>query len=507
MNQSLERNWKRARRAGVPLVAVQTQDATATITAITSMCNGDIPVVQWDVIRGLLGRNERGAAVLAQLIPAAQLPATRNLAETLTRAAEIAEDTVLIAINAHRFLQSEIVATGICNLREVFKAGGQTLVLIGPEFANIPAELRQDIMIFDDPLPNRAQIAGIVNTTIADAVTSLQAAAPELPGPDMERITDTLSGLSAFSAEQSLATCISKTGDGKIDIDREALWQRKCKVIEQTPGLRIIAPKGDKIQGYENVRGFLKRIMDGPNAPRAVVFIDEIEKLFGGLAGDTSGVTQDQLAVMLTVMQEKEYDGVIFYGVQGSGKSAIGNEIAEYGRVPCINFDTGAMKGRYVGTSENQTRQAWQIVDAITQGRALVIATCNSMTILPPELRRRFTMGTFFFDTPSNTERAAIWPVYLKKYGIDETQDGPEDTEWTGAEIKACCKIAATLGISLKEAARYVVPVAISARDKIEEMRAAATGKFISASRPGTYSKQATAEHAAGRKMRKDYDA
>ena len=41
-----------------------------------------------------------------------------------------------------------------------------------------------------------------------------------------------------FSAEQTLATCIYKDEAGAISIDREALWERKCKVIEQTKGLR-----------------------------------------------------------------------------------------------------------------------------------------------------------------------------------------------------------------------------------------------------------------------------
>jgi hypothetical protein len=44
-------------------------------------------------------------------------------------------------------------------------------------------------------------------------------------------------------------------------------------------------------------------------------------------------------------------------------------------------------------------------VDAVAQeGRMLFIATCNSIASLPPELRRRFTLGTFFFDLPTALE-------------------------------------------------------------------------------------------------------
>jgi hypothetical protein len=49
--------------------------------------------------------------------------------------------------------------------------------------------------------------------------------------------------------------------------------------------------------------------------------------------------------------------------------------------------------------------------DAVSQGRELFIATGNSITSLPPGLRCRFTLGTFFFDLSSVEERAAIWKI------------------------------------------------------------------------------------------------
>ena len=54
-----------------------------------------------------------------------------------------------------------------------------------------------------------------------------------------------------------------------------------------------------------------------------------------------------------------------------------------------------------MGASTERLRTALQIIDAVSQGRMLFIATCNSIASLPPELRRRFTLGTFFFDLPT----------------------------------------------------------------------------------------------------------
>jgi len=133
------------------------------------------------------------------------------------------------------------------------------------------------------------------------------------------------------------------------------------------------------------------------------------------------------------------------------------------------------------------------VVDAISQGRSLWIATCNAITSLPPELRRRFTLGTFFFDLPDAEEREAIWRIYLDKWPVPDAER-PCDDGWTGAEIKECVRKAWRLGLSLQESANYIVPVAKSAADQIESLRRQASGRFLSASRPGPYSADAKAE-------------
>src|SRR5208282_5863900 len=134
----------------------------------------------------------------------------------------------------------------------------------------------------------------------------------------------------------------------------------------------------------------------------------------------------------------------------------------------------------------------------LTCGFGLFVATCNSIASLPPELRRRFTLGTFFFDLPTADERETIWRIYLKKYSV--SGEIPNDEGWTGAEIKECCRKAHRLGISLAQASRYIVPVARSAAEQIKALRQMASGKFISASTPGVYRyEEETA--AAGRRV------
>jgi SpoVK/Ycf46/Vps4 family AAA+-type ATPase len=123
-----------------------------------------------------------------------------------------------------------------------------------------------------------------------------------------------------------------------------------------------------------------------------------------------------------------------------------------------------------------------------------VVCTANDVSKLPPEFSRaeRFD-GVFFLDTPGTAEKAAIWPIHLVRYGIKLTEPRPDDRDWTGAEIASCCRLAALLGVPLKEAAQNVVPVAVTASESVEKLRTWAAGRCLDASRHGVYTRGAPA--------------
>src|SRR2546425_4437481 len=259
----------------------------------------------------------------------------------------------------------------------------------------------------------------------------------------------------------------------KNGLDLDWLWERKCQAVEQTPGLTIWrgGETFDQIGGCENINRFLTAVLRGREAPRVVVFVDEIEKAFAGTGTDMSGVKTEMTGTMLSWMQDRGADGIIFIGPPGAAKSAVAKAAGATAGIPTVAFDLSAMQSSLVGGSGDRLRAALQVVDAISQGRSLWIATCNSITSLPPELRRRFTLGTFFFDLPSAEERKAIWNIYLTKW--NRTGDLPDDEGWTGAEIKECARKAWRLKMSFKESAGYIVPVSRSAADQIEEWQGA----------------------------------
>jgi SpoVK/Ycf46/Vps4 family AAA+-type ATPase len=225
--------------------------------------------------------------------------------------------------------------------------------------------------------------------------------------------------------------------------------------------------------------------LNGIDPPRVIGFIDEIEKAFAGFGTDSSGVKTDMTGTMLTWMQDRNVDGCLFLGPPGCAKSAVGKAAGNLAGKLTIAFDLSAMQNSEVGKSGERLRAALNVMDAISDGRVLFIATCNSIGSLPPELRRRFKSATFFFDLPTAEERDLIWKIYLNKYGVSGAL--PRDDGWTGAEIKECCEKSYRLKISLEQAASYIVPVSRSAAEQIKSLRLQSSGKYVSASLPGVY--------------------
>jgi SpoVK/Ycf46/Vps4 family AAA+-type ATPase len=161
----------------------------------------------------------------------------------------------------------------------------------------------------------------------------------------------------------------------------------------------------------------------------------------------------------------------------------------------------GGMKGSLVGDSEAAMRAALKVISAVSGDRTFFVVTCNNLDSLPPELKSRFTAGTWFFDLPDAEERDAIWKIHLGKYELVDA-DRPDDEGWTGREIRQCCDLAWRLECSLAEAAAFVVPVSKSAKDTVDGLRTKAVDRFISASYTGTY-RRPVAKAAAGVGSRK----
>ena len=104
------------------------------------------------------------------------------------------------------------------------------------------------------------------------------------------------------------------------------------------------------------------------------------------------------------------------------------------------------------------------------------------------------------YPLPGRDQKDQIWGIYTRHYGLDAKQARPDDANWTGAEIKSCCRLASLLDVPLVPASQNVVPVAVTAGDKIESLRQWASGRCLSADRAGVYSRS---EGVSGGRVRR----
>jgi chloramphenicol 3-O-phosphotransferase len=394
--------------------------------------------------------------------------------------AERGGTALLVLHNLHRFLNNpEVIQTTFAQL----VAGKQqrTFVVVLSPVVQIPVELEKLFVVLDHALPDRQQLERIARELTSDSPEDL----PQ--GEDLQRILDAAAGLTRYEAEASFALSLTRHNA----IRHEAVWEMKAQTLRKNNLLTLHhgGERFDSLGGLANLKDFCRRALR------------------------PGGKVQAR--------------GVLLLGVPGSGKScfakALGNETGR----PTLLLDVGALYGSLVGATEANVRQALRITDAmspsvlfideIEKGLAglgstgdsgvssrlfgtllswlsdrtsdvFVIATSNDISKLPPEFGRAERWdGLYFLDLPTAAERDVIWAMYRTQFGIPEGQARPDDSSWTGAEVRSCCRLAALLDVTLTQAAHHVVPVAVTAAEQVERLRAWASGRCLAASAPGIY--------------------
>ena len=134
------------------------------------------------------------------------------------------------------------------------------------------------------------------------------------------------------------------------------------------------------------------------------------------------------------------------------------------------------------------------------QGEAFVIATANDASKLPPELLRKGRFDeVWFVDLPTTEERAAVLQASLRQFGrtgvaVDEAAVAKVTESFTGSEIAAIVPDAMFAAFAdgereittqdLIDASKSVVPLSVTAAEKIASLRNWAAGRARPASAP-----------------------
>lgn len=392
---------------------------------------------------------------------------------------------LLVLVNFHRFLQTAEVVQALAKQLASGKQN-RTFILILSPVVQIPIELEKQFMVIDHPLPDRQQLH-----EIAQGIATEDG---ELPtGAEMNRLLDASAGLTRFEAEAAFS--LSLVRHSKLEI--ETLWELKAQMVKKGGHLQL--HRGNErfadLGGLDSIKSFCLRALRGSRSSQARV----------------------------------SAKGILLLSPAGCGKSqfckALGNEVGR----PTLVLEVGNLLGSLVGQSESNIRSALKVIDAMApavvfldevekafsgvassgqtdggttarlfgsflswlndhESDVFVVATANDITKLPPEFSRaeRFD-GVFFVDLPDAKQRQAIWGIYISQFGLDPSQKQPDDDQWTGAEIKACCRLAALLDVPLTAAAQNIVPVARTSAESVSKLREWASSRCLCAAHGGIY--------------------
>ena len=464
--------YVRACFTGIWIESHEHQDA---IVAIAQLCHQeDWRLATWDIEQGL---RVPGTDVEAgSNDPLGAIRAVNTLATPDGTA-------VLVLQNFHRFLQSAEIVQAIAQ-QVITGKQNRTIVVVLAPVVQLPVELEKLFVVIDHELPDREQLA-----LIARGIATEDAELPD--GPELETVLDAAAGLTRMEAENAFS--LSLVRHGRVTPD--AVWEMKTQTLKKSGALELHRGQEDfsSLGGMSALKSFCKRALLHPSRGN----------------------------------QLKRPRGVLLLSPPGCGKSqfckALGKEVGR----PVLILDVGSLMGSLVGQSEERTRQALRVIDAMApcvlmidevekafagvngsgdsgvssrmfgtflswlndhESDVFVVCTANDVSKLPPEFGRseRFD-AIFFLDLPGRDEKAAIWDIYRSMFEIERDQRVPSDTDWTGAEVKACCRLSALLDVPLVQAAQNVVPVAMTASESVERLRTWAGGRCLSANQSGIY--------------------
>lgn len=479
--------FQSARRAGAPFVAVICSDARACIdklmVAVQDLTKkGAVPMFEWTASTGIRKLNDAGEAAIKQGMLSGM--ETAGFTFAMIAAEQMPERSVLFVHNAHRQLQSQepgataAAMQSVLNLRDMFKNDHRQVVFVGPAFIP-PVEMEHDVVVLREPMPTVEEL----ETLIVEISNGVKPPIKAPTGPVLASIVDALSGLTIFAAETVAAMSVSQDG-----FDLDAIFERKRQTINQNPGMKVY--RGGEcfadIVGCDAVKEKLEQRKRARTPIGVVVWMDEIDKALANVESDTSGTRLYQLLKLLTEMEDNRWYGLIAAGVAGGGKSLLAKAFGNECGVLTIALDLGASQSKWVGESESNMNRIIETIKSVGRGRAYFIATSNAATIMRPELQRRFVDGMWMFDLMSEQSKKVCWKFYIKRYEL-KTQPLPDDTGWTGAEIRNCCESAWECNTTLLEAARFILPMSQTRGDEIERLRKTANGRFLDAEKAGAY--------------------
>ena len=432
---------------------------------------------------------------------------TREPVQALANMESMTVEAVFILKDFHRHMDDPVVVRRLRDVGQKFSANRRTVVITAPELS-VPAELTTLVEYFDLPLPDRDRLHEIVHDTFT-RLSKTYTLKLQLDAAGVDAMAANLRGLSEEEADravsQALVTRYALCPESVTDV-----LEAKKQLLRHSGMLEFIEASDNMagVGGLENLKHWL---------------------------GQRKGAWEDS-AREFGLEAPK---GMIILGVQGCGKSLCARAVAGEWKLPLVKFDTSAVYDKYIGETEKRIRKVFQVAeglapcvlwidelekvfagsgpdsasaDAGVSSRLLasflswmqdrkspvfVAATCNNVTVLPPELIRKGRFDELFFvDLPNQAERKQIFSIQLAKrkrnpadYNVERVAAAAKG--YSGAEIDAAVQGALYAAYSEKkplstqlliDALTQTVPLSTTRAEEIAALREWARTRAVPAS-------------------------
>jgi hypothetical protein len=433
---------------------------------------------------------------------------TREPVQALANMESMTVEAVFILKDFHRHMDDPVVVRRLRDVGQKFSANRRTVIITAPEIG-VPPELTTLVEYFDLPLPDRERLREMVHDTFTRLSKSCSLKL-QLDSAGVDAMAANLRGLTEEEAEraisQALVTRYALCPDTVTDV-----LEAKKQLLRHSGMLEFIEASDNmaSVGGLGNLKHWLQQ--------RRGAWEDEAREF--GL---------------------EPPHGVIILGVQGCGKSLCARAVAGEWKLPLVKFDTSAIYDKYIGETEKRIRKVFQVAeglapcvlwidelekvfagsgpdsasaDAGVSSRLLasflswmqdrkapvfVAATCNNVTVLPPELIRKGRFDELFFvDLPSESERKQILSIQLARRNRNPAEFDLERVAgrakgYSGAEIDAAVQGALYAAYSEKkplstqsllDALSQTVPLSTTRAEEIAALREWARTRAVAASR------------------------
>ena len=382
----------------------------------------------------------------------------RTFVQMLTTVTKLRSDAICLAPDAHHFLDAENrmsnVLENISALKDVYyhlskqKTSRKLILFVGE--LSLPNDLREEVLRIELPLPGRRELFVVIRDLLVERGMP-ESRSNESFEEGIARLSDEAAGMTLAEVR---AVLLRVADSAPIEEYKNALRVAKRRNIARAATLELVDPTAAvELGGMDTFLQWLDA--------RRKVFVDPER-------ARTIGIRRSPR-------------GVLLLGLPGSGKSLAAKVIAREWRLPLIRLDIGAVRDKYVGSSESRIREALKVIEAMSPCIAwideiekgvsqadnvnsssadlniratlltwmqehrypvFVIATANRFEHLPPELTRagRFD-ARFFFGCPGDKGREGIFDVHLTSRGYPSARFNlPELVKaslgFTGAEIE-----------------------------------------------------------------------